>query len=364
MEKSESKAELNPAAKVEKTANAADVAKSANAAKTAEVIELANAAEVANAAEATETAEVIEVANAAEVSAESEAQSSKEPARKAALNPVAESPDKVQSQSGKEPARKAEPQNGREPELKKEAPNGKKPEDRRVTLIHRLGVVFIVLGLLGLMLPLVNNSLLRFNSQINLHNISAEDMQKNFENAEYFPIEQIQEIGYVNFWPLLGKSHDDQIIGELAVPSVGMDMPIYSSSSNENLLAGAGLLFPNRRMGVGNYTLAGHRARGRNILMHNLMDVEIGKTIYVTNKRVIYAYKVVSTVQKNTDAVEMLDESQIEKYDNSPIVSLMTCYNGQGNSRWFVIGKIAGFLPYSPEALEKEYDGEGTSFLH
>ena len=98
--------------------------------------------------------------------------------------------------------------------------------------------------------------------------------------------------------------------------------------------------------------------------MHNLMDVEIGKTIYVTNKRVIYAYKVVSTVQKNTDAVEMLDDSQTEKYENSPIVSLMTCYNGQGNSRWFVIGKIAGFMPYSPEALEKEYEGEGTSFMH
>lgn len=255
---------------------------------------------------------------------------------------------------------KAEIQNAEKAAIK----NSEKPENKRITLIHRLGVVFIVLGLLGLMLPLVNNTLLRMNSRINLHNISAEDMERNFENAEYFPIEKIEEIGYVNFWPLLGKSHDDHIIGELVVPSVGMDMPIYSSSSNENLLAGAGLLFPNRRMGVGNYTLAGHRASGKNILMHNLMDVEIGKTIYVTNKRVIYAYKVVSTVQKNTDAVEMLDDSQTEKYENSPIVSLMTCYNGQGNSRWFVIGKIAGFMPYSPEALEKEYEGEGTSFMH
>lgn len=313
---------------------------------------------------AAEPAEVAKDAEAAKVSAESEAQKDKktefktEPQNgnkselKAELHPAAESPLKTQ------------PQNDSEAEPKKEARKGKKPENRRITLIHRLGVVFIVLGLLGLMLPLVNNTLLRMNSRINLHNISAEDMERNFEKAEYFPIEKIEEIGYVNFWPLLGKSHDDHIIGELVVPSVGIDMPIYSSSSNENLLAGAGLLFPNRGMGVGNYTLAGHRASGKNILMHNLMDVEIGKTIYVTNKRVIYAYKVVSTVQKNTDAVEMLDDSQTEKYENSPIVSLMTCYNGQGNSRWFVIGKIAGFMPYSPEALEKEYEGEGTSFLH
>lgn len=291
-------------------------------------------------------------AKAAEVSAKSEAQNDKKNELKA------------EPQNGKESEPQKEVQNGKESESQKEAQNGKKKADKRITLIHRLGVVFIVLGLLGLMLPLVNNTLLRMNSRINLHNISAEDMERNFENAEYFPIEKIEEIGYVNFWPLLGKSHDDHIIGELVVPSVGIDMPIYSSSSNENLLAGAGLLFPNRRMGVGNYTLAGHRASGKNILMHNLMDVEIGKTIYVTNKRVIYAYKIVSTVQKNTDAVEMLDDSQIEKYENSPIVSLMTCYNGQGNSRWFVIGKIAGFMPYSPEALEKEYEGEGTSFLH
>ena len=291
-------------------------------------------------------------AKAAEVSAKSEAQNDKKNELKA------------EPQNGKESEPQKEVQNGKESESQKEAQNGKKKADKRITLIHRLGVVFIVLGLLGLMLPLVNNTLLRMNSRINLHNISAEDMERNFENAEYFPIEKIEEIGYVNFWPLLGKSHDDHIIGELVVPSVGIDMPIYSSSSNENLLAGAGLLFPNRRMGVGNYTLAGHRASGKNILMHNLMDVEIGKTIYVTNKSVIYAYKVVSTVQKNTDAVEMLDDSQTEKYENSPIVSLMTCYNGQGNSRWFVIGKIAGFMPYSPEALEKEYEGEGTSFLH
>lgn len=303
-------------------------------------------------------------AELAEVSAKSEAQKGKKAELKAEPQNGKESEPKAGLNPAAEPQVKAQPQNGKESEPPKEAQNGKKPENKRITLIHRLGVVFIVLGLLGLMLPLVNNTLLRMNSRINLHNISAEDMERNFENAEYFPIEKIEEIGYVNFWPLLGKSHDDHIIGELVVPSVGMDMPIYSSSSNENLLAGAGLLFPNRRMGVGNYTLAGHRASGKNILMHNLMDVEIGKTIYVTNKRVIYAYKVVSTVQKNTDAVEMLDDSQTEKYENSPIVSLMTCYNGQGNSRWFVIGKIAGFMPYSPEALEKEYEGEGTSFMH
>lgn len=327
-------------------------------------------------AEFDKTAETAEAAKAAEVSAKSEAQKDKKNELKAEPQNGKESEPQKEVQNGKEsepkaglnpaaePQVKAQPKNDSETESQKEAQNGKKKADKRITLIHRLGVVFIVLGLLGLMLPLVNNTLLRMNSRINLHNISAEDMERNFENAEYFPIEKIEEIGYVNFWPLLGKSHDDHIIGELVVPSVGIDMPIYSSSSNENLLAGAGLLFPNRRMGVGNYTLAGHRASGRNILMHNLMDVEIGKTIYVTNKRVIYAYKIVSTVQKNTDAVEMLDDSQIEKYENSPIVSLMTCYNGQGNSRWFVIGKIAGFMPYSPEALEKEYEGEGTSFLH
>ena len=303
-------------------------------------------------------------AELAEASAKSEAQKGKKAELKAEPQNGKESEPKAGLNPAAEPQVKAQPQNGKESEPPNEAQNGKKPADKRITLIHRLGVVFIVLGLLGLMLPLVNNTLLRMNSRINLHNISAEDMERNFENAEYFPIEKIEEIGYVNFWPLLGKSHDDHIIGELVVPSVGMDMPIYSSSSNENLLAGAGLLFPNRRMGVGNYTLAGHRASGKNILMHNLMDVEIGKTIYVTNKRVIYAYKVVSTVQKNTDAVEMLDDSQTEKYENRPIVSLMTCYNGQGNSRWFVIGKIAGFMPYSPEALEKEYEGEGTSFMH
>lgn len=220
-----------------------------------------------------------------------------------------------------------------------------------------LGIIFIILGFLGLALPFFNNFLIAHFGHMNLHSITAEDMERNMKDAKYFPLEDIQEIGFFNFWSQLGKAKDDEVVGELVMPSLHIDLPIFSNSSNENLLAGVGMLYPDRHPGVGNYAISGHRAQGKNVLLHNLMDADIGDTIYITNKKYIYVYRVVNTVQKDTDAVHMLEDSQTENYSNKPIVSIMTCYNGKADSRWFVVGSFVTVLPYNEAVLKTEYTG-------
>lgn len=239
-----------------------------------------------------------------------------------------------------------------------QATDKKKETDPKVRFIRSLGTLFIILGVLGLLLPIFNTFLLRQNKHGSVQSMSPEQMRANLENATAFPLEEIQELGYFNFWKWLGKSSDENIIGELVVPSVSIRLPIYNNSSNENLLVGVGLMDPQRQMGQGNYILAGHRPSGENLLLHNLMDVEMGSTIYLTNHEYTYVYRVANTLQTDVNAVSMLDAGEVRNYGNLPIVSLMTCYNGKSSSRWFVVGAYEKTLPYQEEQLEKEYDPE------
>lgn len=235
----------------------------------------------------------------------------------------------------------------------------KERNPRVVRILGRLGTVFIVLGICGILLPFLNNYLIRRNSQIDLSRISAQTMALNQQNGEAIPWNEVREIGYVDFWPELGKADIGQIVGELHVPSVGITLPVFNTSSNANLLAGVGELFPDRAMGQGNFALSGHYVQGNGVLLHNLMDAEVGRTIYVTNKEHIYVYRIAEVVKKGPEAVHMVEEGQVREYPEADaICTIMTCYNGKANARWFVVGTLEATVPYDPAILSREWGGE------
>lgn len=238
-------------------------------------------------------------------------------------------------------------------QAEKTSPQGQeKASSRSQKVLHRLSSLFILLGILGLCLPLLNNLLLRRNQTIDLSSLDAESLKRNAESVEYVPMDEIREIGYFNFWSDLGKYRPDEIVGEVFIPSESIALPIFGNARNANLLAGVGQLFPDRRAGEGNYVISGHRASGKGILLHNLMDVKEGATVYITDLETLYIYRVIHTVEKATDAVNMLSEDQTDNYGGKPIVSIMTCYNGKSSSRWFVIAELEETLPYDPTLIQ------------
>lgn len=246
--------------------------------------------------------------------------------------------------------------NDRNPNMPDNKPDEKK--GKSVKILRYLSTVFLILGVLGLLLPFLNNYLISHNSKFDLSTLSSDEMIRNQKTAFYFPMEQIKEIGYFNFWGDLGKARPSEIIGELHIPSVDIHLPVFHNSANPNLLTGVGMLYPELKMGEGNYAISGHRPNAKGALLHNLMDVEMDRTIYLTDKDKIYVYRIVDTEELDTKAVYMLDEEQIEKYDNRPIVTVMTCYNGKADSRWFVIGELEDVLDYSEEIIEQEWSSE------
>ncbi|EAC9291029.1 class A sortase, partial [Listeria monocytogenes] len=130
------------------------------------------------------------------------------------------------------------------------------------------------------------------------------------------------------------------VIGGVAVPSVGINLPIFKGLANEALLYGAGTLSPTQKMGEGNYALASHRAQSPELLFTPLDDVAIGAAIYVTDLENIYTYTATSSVRVDPTDVYLLDEVEGRK-----MITLITCGEMGGVTRRVIQGDLESVTP-------------------
>ncbi len=218
---------------------------------------------------------------------------------------------------------------------------------RKLAGLQVLAIFIIIIALIMFALPFVNSALIRRYSQLNLNALTASEMKRNQEHENFVSYDDIEEIGIINIWPWLNNYNRDNIVGILNFPSLDIELAIFNSASNENLLAGVATLKPHQKMGEGNYTVSGHRARGKGVLLHDLMDAEIGSIVKISDKEKIYTYRVVDALQVENEAVHMLEDGQVEKYGGKPLLSIMTCHFGKSTSRWFVIATLEEVTDYS-----------------
>lgn len=109
-------------------------------------------------------------------------------------------------------------------------------------------------------------------------------------------------------------------IGRIAIPAVGLKLPIYNGlgTSGRNLLYGAGTLRPNQVMGKGNYTLAGHHLSNQNILFGPLMRTKVGQKVYLTDGKKVYTYKITKR--------RVIDEHQVQWIQDAPKAHKLTLF--------------------------------------
>jgi sortase A len=109
----------------------------------------------------------------------------------------------------------------------------------------------------------------------------------------------------------------DPLIGIVAIPDVGLEVPLYSDASELNLNRGAGLIPGMARPGdAGNVGIAGHRDG----YFRLLRNVKVGEIIQVRTARTRYFYEVAAlNIVAPTDARLLAPTTR-------PAVTLVTCY--------------------------------------
>ncbi|WP_432705446.1 class A sortase [Enterococcus gallinarum] len=125
------------------------------------------------------------------------------------------------------------------------------------------------------------------------------------------------------------------VIGGVAVPSVGINLPIFKGLSNDALLWGAGTVSETQVMGKGNYGLASHHADKKDLLFTPLTKVKIDEKIYLTNLDKVYIYRIT-----NIEIVSPTDVQCLDEVPNKKLVTLLTCDTLAGTNRIIVQGEL------------------------
>ncbi len=131
--------------------------------------------------------------------------------------------------------------------------------------------------------------------------ISFEDVMKNQLNAQKLPV-----------------------IGGIAIPDLGINLPIFRGIGNVELTYGAGTMKPDAVMGQGNYALASHHVSGvtgaPQLLFTPLERAKKDMVIYITDKEKIYQYKIRDVQVMTPEHVEVIDDHPGKKE-----LTLVTC---------------------------------------
>ena len=148
------------------------------------------------------------------------------------------------------------------------------------------------------------------------------------------------------------------IIGEIAIPSINLTLPIATGVSNTTLALAAGTMRADQQMGQGNYPLAGHNmAHGSKILFSPLYyHAKVGQMIYQTDMKKIYYYRIYERKFIKATRVDVVNNTK------KTIVTLITC-DKIGKNRLLVRGKFIKAVAFNkaPHSVQKALSSKYTN---
>lgn len=220
---------------------------------------------------------------------------------------------------------------------------------KKIRLI--IGLLLLLVGIVLLCLPLIQQYQL---SQKQVASVQAfekttpDELQANLKTKTDFDFQAIRPISATTTMVELfdGNINTDQIIGQIVIPSVNINLTLFNGLNNDNLLAGATTMKAGQVMGEANYAIASHFTTYPDVLFTNLQKVQVGDIVRITDKQMIYVYRVYDAqIVASTDV--HLIEDDIATNHGKPIVSLMSCVSLEAsNQRFFAFGELIETIPY------------------
>lgn len=215
-----------------------------------------------------------------------------------------------------------------------------------------ISTLLILGGIVLLLMPTIKNKVVESKTkEVNkiIENISVEEILQNQETEVEFDYEAIEDVDAATVIFSTTNFDNKNIIGQLKIPELNMELPLLKGVTNSNLAVGATTMKKDQIMGAGNYPLAGHYMKNKDLLFGSLMDIEVGNIVYMTDKENIYEYEIYDTVVVPDTAMHMLEDSESEK-KGKPIISLMTCYySSKTEKRFFALGELIDQYPMEEE---------------
>ncbi|MEG3227117.1 class A sortase [Streptococcus suis] len=215
-----------------------------------------------------------------------------------------------------------------------------------------LTVVLILISLALIFNISIRNFIIGWNTnKYQISNVTTEDIEKNKQAETTFDFDQVQSISTE---AILAAQWDAQrlpVIGGIAVPELGINLPIFKGVFNTSLMYGAGTMKENQEMGKGNYALASHHIFGvtgaADVLFSPLDRAKNGMKIYITDKTNVYTYVIDSVEIVSPESVYVIDD-----VEGRTEVTLVTCTDYNATQRIIVKGVLESTTPYNETAKD------------
>lgn len=206
-------------------------------------------------------------------------------------------------------------------------------------------LLMIVIGLLLVLSKPISHYVIGLRSNdYQVSKISKATIAKNKTVEATYDFSSVQSVSVKSL--LTSDGTDLPVIGGVAIPDLSINLPIFKGVANDNLLYGAGTMKDNQVMGgENNYALASHHVFGltgsSRMLFSPLEKAKIGMTIYLTDKSMIYTYKITEIISVSPEQTDVLNDVIGES-----TVTLVTCEDEQATKRLIVKAKLTDSRTY------------------
>ncbi|HLR21208.1 MAG TPA: class A sortase [Tissierellaceae bacterium] len=222
-----------------------------------------------------------------------------------------------------------------------------------------ISITLIILGMVLLSLPYLSELVIKYRVESKrdlLKEIPVEEIQENESREAEYDFDSIRDVEVGSMASGINDFDNRAIIGQIIVPKLNIDLPILKGTTNANLLVGATTMKEEQEMGTGNYSLAGHYMKDKNLLFGGLLDIESGTIVKVTDKSLVYVYRIYDTeLVEETDTYMIEDE--IAENKGKPVISLMSCYyTSKNGKRFFATGELIDTYYYNEDNFKSSYN--------
>ena len=226
-----------------------------------------------------------------------------------------------------------------------------------------LAIILLIAGIVLLaMNPIKQYLMKQYDSEVKteLRELTPESIKEAEATEATYDYGAVSSISLDSILKAKQSQAKAPMIGEIAIPDVGINLPIVKGVTDNNLLIGAATMKPNQKMGVGNYTLASHYSDAYNetLLFAPLVKAREGMKIYLTDLKNIYTYTITSVTLVEPTAVEVLNET------GQNIITLVTCNDVSASKRRIVRGNLTNITNVSdaPESMNNIFQSEFKTY--
>ncbi|MBM7635883.1 class A sortase [Streptococcus saliviloxodontae] len=225
--------------------------------------------------------------------------------------------------------------------------------------------IFVLLILVGLALVFnksIRNTLISWNTnKYQVSHVSKKTIAKNQSADVSYNFDEVKSISTESVLSAQMDAQQLPVVGGIAIPDVGINLPIFKGLGNTELTYGAGTMKEGQVMGgENNYALASHHVFGltgsSSMLFSPLDRAKTGMKIYLTDKNKIYTYVISSVEIVEPTAVAVIDDTPGQKE-----VTLVTCTDAEATQRTIVKGTFESEIDFD-QASEDITKAFNTSY--